>query len=214
MAKSRSSRADSPRSSRKTGKPQKASVLERLAPDEAQAVLHRLLAAHADLRAEAEQIALGLLGEVTFQSVADDVECALRALDLDDIGSRAGRHRAGYTAPTEAAWELLQEVVDPFLSDMKRQMGLGLTMQALEICKGVLLGLYRIRRVKGDEFLGWAEDFPTEAAADAVSTWAGGQDRKEAKGTSRRERPVFPKQFVADHVPEWDDLVARALERR
>src|SRR5260370_7724654 len=82
MAKSRSSRADSPRSSRKTAKPQKASVLERLAPEEAHAVLHRLLAAHADLRAEAEQIGLGLLGEVTFQSVADAVESALLPLAL------------------------------------------------------------------------------------------------------------------------------------
>jgi hypothetical protein len=109
---------------------------------------------------------------------------------------------------------LLQEVVDPFLSDLKRQMELGLAVQALEICKGVLLGLYRIRRMKGDEFLGWAEDFPTEAAAGVVSTWAGRQDRNEAKGTSRREHPVFPREFVADHVPEWDDLVARAMERR
>lgn len=155
MAQRRSSRADSPRSTRETAKPQKASVLERLAPDEARTVLHRLLVGHADLRAEAEQIALGLLGEVTFQSVADDVECALRALDLDDLGSRAGQHHAGYTSPTEAAWELLQEVVDPFLSDMKRQIDLGLAVQALEICKGVLLGLYRIRHMKGDEFLRW-----------------------------------------------------------
>lgn len=40
------------------------------------------------------------------------------------------------------------------------------------------------------------------------------QNRKEAKGRSRRERRVFPQEFVADHVPEWDDLVARALKRR
>lgn len=214
MAQSRFSRADSRRSSRKTTTPKKASVLERLAPGEAQAVLHRLLAAHADLRAEAERIARSLLGEVAFESVADDVEHALRSLDLDDLGSRAGRHHGGYTSPTEAAWELLQEVVDPFLSDMQRQMELGLEVEALEICKGVLLGLHRIRGMKGDEFLEWAEDFPTEAAADVVSTWARRQDRKEPKGTSRRARPVFPQEFVADHVPEWDDLVARALERR
>lgn len=213
MARSRSSRGDSPRSSRKTRTPEKASVLERLAPAEAQAVLHRLLAAHPNLATEADQIARGLLGEVRFQSVADDVESAIRALDLDDLGSRAGRHRGGYTSPTEGAWALLQEIVDPFLSDMKRQLELGLVVQALEICKGVLLGLYRIRRVKGDEFLGWAEDFPMETAADVVSTWAGRQDRKNAKSTSRRERRVFPKEFVADHVPEWDDLVARALDR-
>ena len=84
MTQNRFSRADSPRASRTTATPTKPSVLERLAPGEAQAVLHRLLAAHANLRAEAEQIARGLLGEVAFESVADDVEDALRSLDLAD----------------------------------------------------------------------------------------------------------------------------------
>lgn len=41
---------------------------------EARAVLDRLLAAHPDLRTEAEQAARSLLGQVSFESVADDVE--------------------------------------------------------------------------------------------------------------------------------------------
>lgn len=40
------------------------SVLERLEADEARAVLHRLLTAHPDLRAEAEQVARSLLSQV------------------------------------------------------------------------------------------------------------------------------------------------------
>ena len=205
MTTSRVARARRARSS----KP--ASVLERLAAGEAQAVLQRLLAAHADLRAEAEEIARGLLGEVTFESVADDVEHALRSLDLDDLGSRAGRHRGGYTSPTEAAWELLQEAVDPFLSDLKRQMELGLEVETVERCKGILLGLYRLRDTRGDEFLGWAEDFPAEAAVEAVRVLAGG-NQKAAAGT-RRARPHFDEAFVDKHVPEWSDLIARVLER-
>jgi hypothetical protein len=50
-------------------------------PEAATCVLHRLLTAHTDLRAEAAQIARGLLGDVSFESVADDVEHALRSLD-------------------------------------------------------------------------------------------------------------------------------------
>src|SRR5207248_8837141 len=85
-------------------------------------------------------------------------------------------HGGGYTSPTEATWLLLQEAVEPFVSDMKRQMDLGLEAEAREVCKGVLLGLYRIRDSRGDEFLGWAEDFPAEAAADAVGILARGQE--------------------------------------
>ena len=205
MTRSRIKRARTLRS------PKPASVLELLEDGEARAVLQRLLAAHADLRAEAERIARGLLGEVTFESVADDVEHALSSLDLDDLESRAGRHHGGYTSPTEAAWELLQEAVDPFLSDLRRQMELGLEMEALEICKGILLGLYRIRDRRGDEFLGWAEDFPAEAAVDAVRVLARG-NQKVAAGT-RRARPHFDEKFVDKQVPEWSDLIARALER-
>ncbi len=203
--KRRAARARMPRS------PKPGSALERLEADEAHAVLRRLLTAHPDLRAEAEQAARSLLSEVSVESVADDVEHALRSLDLDDLGSRAGRHRGGYTSPTEAAWELLQEAVDPFLSDMKRQLELGLEMEALEICKGVVLGLYRIRDTRGDEFLGWAEDFPTEAAAEAVRVLAGGNQR--GVGRTRRARPHFDEAFVGKHVPEWTDVIARVLVR-
>lgn len=138
------------------------------------------------------------------------MEHALRSLDLDDLESRAGRHRGGYTSPTEAAWELLQEAVEPFLSDMKRQMELGLEREALEICKGVALGLYRIRGSRGDEFFGWAEDFPAEAAADAVRVLARG--RQKGVGGARRARPRFDEEFVHKYVPEWSDLIARVLK--
>jgi hypothetical protein len=196
---------------RATRPPKVASVLERLEAREARTVLQRLLAAHPDLRSEAEQLARSLLRDIKFESVADDVEHALRSLDLDDLGGCAGRHRGGYTSPTDAAWELLHEAVEPFLSDMKRQMELGLEVEAREVCMGVLLGLYRIRNSRGDEFLGWAEDFPAEAAADAVGVLVRGQ---EGAARIRRARPQFNEEFVEHHVPEWRDLITHALERR
>jgi hypothetical protein len=106
---------------------------------------------------------------------------------------------------------LLQDAVDPFLADIKRQMELGLEMEALETCKGVVLGLYRIRGTRGDEFLGWAEEFPTEAAADAVRVLAG--SNLKGVGRTPRARPHFDEEFVEKYVPEWSDLIARALER-
>lgn len=101
--------------------------------------------------------------------------------------------------------------MDPFLADLKREMELGLEREALEICKGILLGLYRIRDTRGDEFLGWAEDFPAEAAADAVQVLARG--KQKAAAASRRARPCFDKAFVDKHVSEWGELITRALER-
>jgi hypothetical protein len=66
----------------------------------------------------------------------------------------AGSHQWGYKDPTEAAWQLLEEVIEPFLEDMKRQAELHSPTNALEICKGVVLGLYRVRHEPdGDEVL-------------------------------------------------------------
>lgn len=151
-----------------------------------------------------------LLAEVSFESVADEVEHALRSLDLDDLGGRAGRHEGGYTPPTEAAWELLLEAVDPFLANMTRQKDLGMEAEALEICKGVLLGLYCIRDLRGDEVLGWAPDFPAEAAAEAVRTWGA---RAPTRGAGRSKRACLPQEFVDEYIAEWGGLLARALER-
>lgn len=49
-----------------------------------------------------------------------------RAMDYDDLNARAGRHEWGYVEPTEAAWEILEETVEPFREDMKRHLDLGL----------------------------------------------------------------------------------------
>jgi len=158
-----------------------------------------------------EQIARGLLRDISFESVADNVEDALRSLDLDDLGSRAGRHYGGYTSPSEAAWELLHEVAAPFLENMKRQRELGLEAGAPEICKGLLLGLYRIRDLQADEFLGWAPDFPEETAADALRLWAGREGLKPTR-RARRAGPHFDQKFVNNYIRDWSALVVRALK--
>lgn len=74
-----------------------ASVIQRLKPGEGGSVLKRLLAAHPERRAEAEDMAQSVLREVSFESVAEDVECALRFLDIDDLNDRVGTHRREYT---------------------------------------------------------------------------------------------------------------------
>jgi hypothetical protein len=181
----------------------KTAVLDKLQPSEAAAVLARLLAAHPEFRAEAEQMARSFLNEVSFESVADEVEGVLRQFDLDDLNGRAGGHSWGYTEPSEAAWELLDEALEPFVEDMKRHLGLGLEEEAREICQGIVLGLYRIRDEDGDEFLGWAADFPAEAAQGAVADWISGSKQGAASGHADPKHTAPFREFAEKHVPEW-----------
>jgi len=176
---------------RKRAKPNSAGgrgrVLERLSGAEAASVLKCLLQRHPELQSEAENIAGDLLSDVSLLSVADDVENAVLQFDYDDLNSRAGRHSWGYVEPTEAAWELLEEAVEPFVEDMKRYLELGLEEQAQKLCQGILSGLYRVRDGGKNDILGWAPDFPGEAAGNALEVWG----RKLARS------------FVAEHIPEW-----------
>ncbi|MBI4230358.1 MAG: hypothetical protein HY608_05945 [Planctomycetes bacterium] len=200
---------------RAKGAGRKGSVLGRLKAEEAQDVLCCLLAVHPDLGAEAEAIARSRLGEVTCETIADEVQEAVCILDLDDLNGRAGRHEWGYVEPTEAAWEILEESVEPFVADIRRRMALGLEADALEICKGVVLGLHRVARDKGGDLLEWAPDFPAEAAGEAIETWLTGGGRKKAAGARpRRRRAAFPREFADRFVPEWRNMIVRILSRK
>lgn len=181
-----------------------ASAQQRLKAEEAGEVLRRLLSEHPDLEAEAEAIARSHLRKVGFDTIADQVEKAVCALDLDDLGGRAGPREWGYVEPSEAAWEILEEAVNPFIEDVKRRKALGLATEALEVCKGVVLGLHRVEHGKGNELAQWAPDFPAEAG-HAIEAWRGGAGRNQ---------PVFPREFVERFVPKWRDMITRISSRK
>src|SRR5512136_877160 len=92
-------------------------TLERLKPDEA-AVLRHLLEVHPDLSSEAEEMVRSLLHQVDYEGVAAEIEDEIRALDYEVLNARAGSHALGYVKPSEAAWEILEETVEPFREDM------------------------------------------------------------------------------------------------
>ena len=192
----------------------KTALLDKLQPGEAALVLRRLLAGHPELLTEAEEISRSTLGEVSCESIASEVEDAIRQFDLDDLNGRAGRHSGGYTEPGEAAYELLGEALEPFVEDMKRHLGLGLEEEAFEICKGIVLGLYECRDADDDEFLGWASDFPAEAAGSAVDDWMGA-GKKGASGTQPGPNRVrLLREFVDKHVPEWPWIYEQIAGRK
>jgi hypothetical protein len=78
--------------------------------------------------------------------VAEDVADELRALHLSQLADRAGpQWGGGYVDPNEAAYEMLDEVVQPYLEDLERRARTGAVQAAREIGLGVLLVLYACR---------------------------------------------------------------------
>jgi len=184
------------------------SMLERLKPGEAAAVLRRLLEAHPNLSTQAEGIARSLLHQVDYQEVAAEIEDEIRALDYEDLNARAGSHEWGYVEPSEAAVEILEETLEPFVEDMKRHLDLGLEAEALEICKGVVLGCYRLSEREGGEVLEWAPDFPGEAAGNVLEAWYRRADGPESYERGGRKRPPLPPDFLS-LVAKWVPMIER-----
>lgn len=157
----------------------------------------QLLKSHPALRPEAERLARAILDEVSAEDVAAEVEAELRALDIDDLNERAGTHRGGYTDPADAAWELLQEALEPYVRDLRRRLAAGRDQAAVETLRGILAGLYAVREGDGGGgVLDWAPDFPRDAATEVVGVWRGAG------------RPLAPAALDVV-VPDWAGSIAR-----
>ena len=169
-------------------------------------MLRALLARHPGLAVEAEALARSVIEDVDVESIAEDVEQAVLDLDLDDLNARAGRKSWGYVEPTEAAWELLEEAVAPYLGEMRRRIELGLEVAAVAACQGIVLGLYRCRDQTTDKVIGWASDAPTKMAGEALATLA------RTSVAKHRRTWRLPAAFN-EQVPEWEDLLDRCGRR-
>jgi hypothetical protein len=172
-------------------------------------VLRRLFERHPELRAEADALVTGLVIDVDAGDIANAIRDAVLALDLDDLGGRAGRHSGGYTEPTEAARELLKGATEPFLDDLKRHIELGFEAAAVATCKGIVRGLSESAGMRSvldensDQVLGWAPDFPGEAGGDAIVTLT----VESAKQHGRRW--TLPEDCV-DAVADWAAMVEKS----
>jgi hypothetical protein len=150
------------------------------------------------------------------RDTASAVEDAVTGVDIDDVYARAGKHQWGYVEPGAAALEILDSAVEPFIEDIRRQIDLGLDAEAVETCKGVVLGLYRVAQESKDEVLQWAPEFPAEAAGHAIEVWLGEPNAsgKHLKRSASRNRPFFPQTFVDQFVPQWSGMISRIVRAK
>lgn len=134
-------------------------------------MLTLLLADRPKLAAEAEGLAIELLAAVSIDVVASDVEAALVGIPLDALASRAGRVPGrGYVHEVDASWELVEEAIEPFRSDLRRRASLGSAEAASSVAAGIVAGLYLVREPEMGTVLAYAgEDTPGQLADDVLT---------------------------------------------
>lgn len=170
-------------------------MLEVLRGEQAMAILRELLRRHPTLRAETDDLVRDLVSSVDPLEVAAGVRLQLEALTLEDLAARSGRRRGSFVEPAEAAWALVEAVVEPHIRDILSFAEAGLDEAARRRCEGVLLGLYSAREPMGHEVLIYCEDAPAELAGWTVERW------RRAGGPGRDTRRLGPDALV--ELVEW-----------
>src|SRR5260370_8314055 len=135
----------------KTKSPSRSRVLESLTGSDALSILKILADRDERLAREIDAVAGELLGEVNVADVAANVTDELESLDVDDIFDKSGARRDGYVDPGDAAFQMLEHTLAPFLQDIKRYRTLGLPEQASAWCLGMLRGIYDFDRDSSDQ---------------------------------------------------------------
>ncbi|HPB64254.1 MAG TPA: hypothetical protein PKY42_03470 [Mesotoga sp.] len=139
-----------------------------------------------------EQIALEYLRDVDFEKIASQVYYALERIEVEDLWDQSGRMRDGYVEPSERAWEMFEEALEPFTNELKKYLDLSLDNEAKNYCMGILKGLHRFDKESTSQFKDWVEDAPDEFFERILNDW-----KKACK------KP--------EHIQEMEDFIERGL---
>ena len=177
-------------------------ILSKLTGEQALQVLERIVADDAGLARKIKVEAKRLLTAVGVDETADEVFDALDAIAVEDCWDRAGSSRDGYTSPEDAAVELIEEELQPFVEQAKRYHELDMLKQERDYCAGVILGLYRYEKESKSEFRNWSEDLPLDSAGWLRDEWRERTADKAMRNTMD--------DFIRERCPDWAKQMIRA----
>ena len=170
-------------------------IIDQLSPNDALAVLKALAREDEGLAVRIVEIATASLSEVNPGEIAFDLYDELNALEVEEVWDRAGPTRRGYVDPGEAAGQMVEEIIDPYLEELRKYQALGMNAQANRMCMGLLLGLYKFEDESTSKFKDWAPDAPDIFAEEVVGVWkAGSPSRGHIKAL---------RTFIEDELFGW-----------
>ncbi|MFQ5858570.1 MAG: hypothetical protein ACE5LU_23470 [Anaerolineae bacterium] len=170
-------------------------IIEQLSAGDALAVLKTLARDDEHLAVRIAEIATEYLSDVDPEEVALMLYHDLNFLEVEEVWDRAGPTRHGYVHPGEAADAMIQEVLDPYLEELKKYQSLGMKAEANRMCMGLLLGLFKFDHESPSEFKDWAGGGVGHFDWAVVDAWKAG-------GPSRADRAAV-KGFVEEELAGW-----------
>lgn len=170
-------------------------IIAQLSPGDALSILQSLANSDEELARRIAEMAIAQLSQVDPEEVASALYDGLNALEVEEVWDRAGETRYGYVDPSEAAFQMIDEVIEPLLEELSKYQKLGLNTQANEMCMGLLLGFYQFEHEATSEFKNWAVDAPISFAETVVEAWK--------DGTPSRADVKTVRTFVEEELGGW-----------
>jgi len=178
-------------------------IIDQLSSDQALAILKTLAASNEQLARRIAKMGMAYLSKVDMEEVAAALYDELDALEVEEVWDRSGKTRHGYVDTSEAAYQMIEEIIEPYLERLEKHEKLGMSTEANKLCMGLLLGLYQFDRESQSEFKNWATDAPGEFASSVIEAWkAGKPGRKDVTAL---------KQFIADELNTWEAHLVREI---
>ena len=170
-------------------------VIHHLSPTDALVILRKLADSDEGLARRIAEMAVDYLSEVDPGEVAAVLHEELNRLQVEEVWDRAGPTRHGYVDPGEAADEMIEEVLEPFLEELEKYQKLGMSVEARRLCMGLLAGFYLFEHESATQFKDWAGDAPIIFAESVVDAWKA--------GTPSKADVAAVKAFIEDELGGW-----------
>ncbi len=154
-------------------------IFDEISADDALAILRLLAKEDSNIAKRIEQIAIEYLKGVDIEDIASEVYFDLDSIEVEEVWDRSGRTRNGYVEPTEMAFQMFEDALEPFVEEMKKYQRLSMFVEAKKYCMGILKGIYKFEKESVSEYKDWAVDAPTECSEWVLDEWKKGQKNAE-----------------------------------
>lgn len=146
--------------------------LEQLSPEEAKTVLRLLSKENREWAQRIEELAEAQIRVADEDKVASDVYRALIDIDIDDLWDRpSGSERFRYAEPAVAAYEMVEEALEPFAEQLKRYRNLAMFADAKKMGRGLAKGILKFSSEGQTEFKEYAPYDASEWLDGLLTDW-------------------------------------------
>jgi hypothetical protein len=137
-------------------------MLESLTDQQKTQLIQRLYERDEGMRQALLEEAGHVLTDIDPDEIAEDAFFVLDLIDVETLWDKSGPGRKGYVSPDDQALNMIEEELEPFVSQVWQYLQLDMPTEAKTYMQGILLGLYRFDRESNSEFRSWASDIPRE----------------------------------------------------